>query len=169
MSYDINLNEKLSLQPSALYKTLNGDQNQLDLNGQITYNSEGDIDPETGTRVQAKYHFNSATFPYGFVTPDARWDNFWRDGINKLLLGWDTNNEGLPSGGDGAKSMGRELANSDAFAQCHVIHAFKSTCLREPQDQADIDEVNRIKGILKSNSYNMKRVFAETAAYCAGS
>lgn len=135
----------------------------------------GDALPEQGNltytlnTVESKYFNNATTFPHGFVTTDDRWDNFWRDGINKLLLGWDTNNEGLSGGGGGAKSMGNELANSDAFAQCHVTHAFKSTCLREPQDQADVDEVDRIKGILKSSTYDMKRVFAETAAYCAGS
>ena len=38
LSYDVSLSEKLSFQPSLLYKTFNGTQNQLDINGQITYN-----------------------------------------------------------------------------------------------------------------------------------
>jgi hypothetical protein len=118
--------------------------------------------------VEAKYSINATTFPYGFVTPDDRWDNFWRDGVNKKLLGWDTNGLGLQGSGNGAKSMGEELANSDAFARSHVLHAFKSSCLREPADQNDIDEVERIKLIFKTNNYNLKRVFAETAIYCAG-
>ena len=130
--------------------------------------------PDTGSLrythgvVEDKYFINDTTFPYGYVTPNDRWDNFWREGINKELLGWDTNGLDLPAGGYGAKSMGEELANSDAFARCHVTHAFKSTCLREPADSDDIDEINRITGIFKSNSYNLKRVFAETAGYCAG-
>ena len=33
----------------------------------------------------------------------------------------------------------------------------------------DIDEVDRITGLFKQQNYNLKRVFAETAAYCAGS
>lgn len=102
------------------------------------------------------------------LKPDDRWDNFWRDGVNKKLLGWDTNGLGLQGNGNGAKSMGEELANSDAFARSHVLHAFKSSCLREPADQNDIDEVERIKLIFKTNNYNLKRVFAETAIYCAG-
>ena len=118
--------------------------------------------------VEAKYSINATTFPYGFVTPDDRWDNFWRDGVNKKLLGWDTNGLGLQGSGNGAKSMGEELANSDAFARSHVLHAFKSSCLREPADQNDVDEVERIKLIFKTNNYNLKRVFAETAIYCAG-
>ena len=131
-------------------------------------------DPEVGNIrytadvVEAKYSINATTFPHGFITPDDRWDNFWRDGVNKKLLGWDTNNLGLQGGGNGAKSMGEELANSDAFARSHVLHAFQSSCLREPADQNDIDEVERIKLIFKTNNYNLKRVFAETAIYCAG-
>jgi len=131
-------------------------------------------DPEDGNIrytadvVEAKYSINATTFPHGFITPDDRWDNFWRDGVNKKLLGWDTNNLGLQGTGNGAKSMGEELANSDAFARSHVLHAFKSSCLREPADQNDIDEVERIKLIFRTNNYNLKRVFAETAIYCAG-
>ncbi len=131
-------------------------------------------DPDTGSMtynhgsVEAKYFINSTTFPHGFVTPDDSWSNFWRDGVNAKLLGWDTNSLGLPGSGNGAKSMGEELANSDAFARCHVLHAFESTCLREPQNSSDIDEVERIKGVFKSSNYNLKRVFAETASYCAG-
>ena len=118
--------------------------------------------------VEAKYSINATTFPHGFITTDDRWDNFWRDGVNKKLLGWDTNNLGMQGSGNGAKSMGEELANSDAFARSHVLHAFKSSCFREPADQNDIDEVERIKLIFKTNNYNLKRVFAETAIYCAG-
>lgn len=131
-------------------------------------------DPETGNIrytdgvVEAKYSINATTFPHGFITPNDRWDNFWREGVNKNLLGWDTNSLGLPDGGNGAKSMGEELANSDAFARSHVLHALKAICLRDPADDNDINEVERIKGIFKSNNYNLKRVFAEAAIYCAG-
>ena len=139
------------------------------------YQFDFNDDPDTGNIrytdgvVEAKYSINATTFPHGFITPDDRWDNFWRDGVNKNLLAWDTNSLDLPGGGNGAKSMGEELANSDAFARSHVLHAFKAMCLREPVDQNDIDEVERIKVIFKSNNYNLKRVFAEAATYCAGS
>lgn len=139
------------------------------------YQFDFNDDPDTGNIrytdgvVEAKYSINATTFPHGFITPDDRWDNFWRDGVNKNLLAWDTNSLGLPGGGNGAKSMGEELANSDAFARSHVLHAFKAMCLREPVDQNDIDEVERIKVIFKANNYNLKRVFAEAATYCVGS
>ena len=65
-------------------------------------------------QVQPKYGINSGTFAYGFITPDDSWDNYWRDGQNQLL-GW-SSSPSFPGSGNGAKSMGEELANSDAFA-----------------------------------------------------
>ncbi|WP_438270938.1 hypothetical protein [Saccharophagus degradans] len=143
-------------------------------NGQLVYNSEGDIDPETGTRVQAKYHFNSATFPYGFVTPDDKWDNYWREGVNKSL-GWD---ESLPGSGNGAKTMMMEMAHSQAFAQCQVKKVFKTVCLRDPDADYGIDgadgnpndqaTLNSWVTDFAANGYNIKRVFAQAADYCKG-
>ena len=131
-------------------------------NGRLVYNSVGEIDPETGTRVQEKYHINSTTFPYGFVTPDDKWDNYWRAGQNKVL-GWD---ESLPGGGSGAKTMGMELSHSDAFAQCQVKKVFRTVCLKEPGDQADRDAIDAMVTSFKGNDYQLKQVFAESAAYC---
>lgn len=136
-------------------------------NDALTYNNAGEFDPVTGTRVNEKYHINGTTFPPGYVTPDDRWDNFWREGANKKLIGWDTNGEGLNGFGNGAKSLGRELANTEAFARCHVQHAFKANCLRDPKDSSDIAAVDSIVNSFKSNNYNLKRVFAETASYCS--
>jgi hypothetical protein len=114
--------------------------------------------------VQPKYKINSDTFKYGFVTPDDGWDNYWRSGQN-ALLGWDP---GLPGSGNGAKSLGTELANSDAFARCQVEKVFRSVCLREPGDDADRAEVASITTNFKASNYNMKTVFAEAAVYCKG-
>lgn len=130
--------------------------------GWIEYNST--VDSETGTRVQPKYHINSATFPYGFVTPDDRWDNYWREGVN-TQLGWD---ESLPGGGNGAKSMGRELAHSQAFADCQVTKVFRAVCLREPEDAADRSAVAAMTQQFAAANYRLKTVFAATADYCKG-
>jgi hypothetical protein len=119
----------------------------------------------TSGQVQTKYGINSDNFKPGYVTRDDGWDNYWRDGANRLL-GW---NSQLPGSGNGAKSMGQELAGSDQFAQCQVEKAFKAVCLRPPVDNADRTEVTRITGVFRANNYSMKRVFAETAAYCKGS
>ena len=131
--------------------------------GRLIYNATGETDPATGTRVVAKYHINSTTFEPGYVTPDDGWDNYWRSGANRRL-GWD---ESLPGSGSGAKSLGREFANSDAFAQCQVKKVFHNVCLRSPSDSNDRTKVDSIVAIFKQG-YDLKDVFAETAAYCRG-
>lgn len=131
--------------------------------GRLVYNTANDRDPMTGTRVQAKYHINSATFEQGYVTPDDSWDNYWRSGANRRL-GWDSGQSGS---GQGAKSLGREFAHSNAFAECQVKKVFENVCLRPPSNSADRSEVGVIVSSFKSD-FNLKRVFAQTAVYCMG-
>jgi len=118
----------------------------------------------TPGNVQAKYFINAGTFKYGFVTPNDRWDNYWRNGQN-ALLGWDVS---LPGTGSGAKSLGNELAGSDAFASCQVKKVFRAMCLREPGNSADRNQVETITRKFRTDNYNMKTVFAEAAVYCMG-
>ncbi len=133
-------------------------------NGTISYNDAGQTDPLTGTRVKAKYFNNATTFEHGFATPDDSWSNYWRAGQN-ALLGWDP---GLPGSGTGAKSMGRELAQSDAFASCQVEKVFENVCLRPPQDGADRAQIDAMVTSFRGSGYNLKQVFAESAVYCMG-
>lgn len=124
--------------------------------GQIRY---------TPGQVQPKYLINPDNFRHGYVTPDDAWENRWRTGQNSVLLGFDANR---PGRGNGAKSMGEELANSNAFAKCQVEKVFRRVCFRSPSDGADRGEVNRIVGVFQSNNYNLKRVFQEVGVYCMG-
>jgi hypothetical protein len=114
--------------------------------------------------VQPKYLINSDNFKPGYVTTNDGWNNFWRKGPNQWL-GWDS---ALPGSGTGAKSMGMELAHSDAFADCQVQKVFKAMCLRDPTNTADRARVQQIKTSFKSGGYKMKQVFADSAAYCMG-
>lgn len=123
--------------------------------GRLVY-SQGQVHP--------KYLINPDNFKTGYVTPDDHWDNYWRAGQN-TLLGWAS---GLPGSGQGAKSLGVELASSDAFAECQVEKVFRNVCFRSPSDGADRGEVDRIVGVFRSSNYNLKRVFAEAAVYCRG-
>ncbi|MDX1561556.1 MAG: hypothetical protein R3305_01440, partial [Gammaproteobacteria bacterium] len=116
--------------------------------------------------VQPKYFNNNETFADGFVTPDDSWANYWREGQN-ALLGWDVRNLSLPDEGSGAKSLGAELANTRAFAECQVKKVFNTVCLRDPVDAADRSVVNSITNTFIGNNYNMKQVFAESAEYCS--
>ena len=128
--------------------------------GAIQYNAIGL--PED--RVQDKYYNNDLNFPQGFRTPDDHWTNYWRNGQNSYL-GFNG-----PGNGDdfGAKTLGVELSNSDAFAGCQVKKVFEAVCLREPESQADHTKVSEIVGNFAASGFQMKRVFADTAEYCMG-
>jgi hypothetical protein len=121
--------------------------------GQIVY---------TAGQVQPKYFINNTNFPQGFVTPDDTWNNRWRTGPNQIL-GW-------PAGsgtGQGAKSLGQELENSQAFASCQVTRVFKDVCLRAPSSASDATQVTSMIASFQSG-YNLRQVFAQSAAYCMG-
>jgi hypothetical protein len=121
--------------------------------GQIVY---------TAGQVQPKYSINNTNFPQGFVTPDDSWSNRWRTGPNQVL-GW-----GSGSGsGQGAKSLGQELAGSQAFATCQVTRVFKDVCLRAPSSAADVTAVSSMITSFQTG-YNLRQVFAQSAAYCMG-
>ncbi len=126
-----------------------------DVGGAIVY------DP---SEVQEKYFNNNANFPQGFATPDDHWTNYWRTGQNRYL-GFYGPDDG---DGNGAKSLGRELAHSDAFARCQVKKVFKSVCLREPETAGDHAQFDTIVGNFAASGYQMKKVFADTAQYCMG-
>lgn len=115
----------------------------------------------TPGQVQPKYLINADNFEFGYVTPDDRWDNYWRSGPN-AALGWDP---ALPGSGTGAASMGQELANSQAFAACQARKAYRTVCLNEP-DQTQLDELVNV--LTSQTNYNMKQVFAQAAVQCMG-
>jgi hypothetical protein len=127
--------------------------------------------------VQPKYLINSATFATGYVTPNNHWTNYWRLGDNSGRVGWQggaTNTGAFDlaanpaySEGDGAASLGSELANSDAYTYCQVKKVFRTVCLREPM--ANAAEESAVDGFASTFDAggNIKQVFAEVAGYCA--
>jgi hypothetical protein len=110
--------------------------------------------------VQGKYAINTDNFKPGFVTPDDAWENRWRHGPNSLL-GWSGS---LPGSGNGAKTLGEELASSEAFAQCQVQKVYKAVCFRMPQQS----EVDSLTASFKANGYSLRRAFADSAVACMG-
>ena len=118
----------------------------------------------TGGTVQAKYFNNDANFPQGYRTPNDDWENRWREGQN-AYLGFDV---ARPGSGSGAKSLGDELANSEAFASCQVRKVFRTVCLRDPENAGDRLAVSNIASTFRSTGYNMKQVFADSAVHCMG-
>jgi hypothetical protein len=120
----------------------------------------------TAGQVQPKYLINSDNFKQGYVTTDDHWENRWRLPGKNTVLGWAGQNDQIRSG-NGAKTLGEELANSDAFAECQAAKVFRTICFRSPSDAADRAQISSSANGFKSGG-NLKRVFAETAAYCAG-
>jgi len=131
-------------------------------NFDATQGAQGTMVYTAGT-VQPKYFINANNFKYGFVTPDDSWSNRWRQGPNSNL-GWDP---ALPGSGTGAKSLGQEFGQSDAFAQCQVTKVFQAVCFRAPGNAADRAAVQAIKTDFKSG-YSLKHVFEEVGVYCMG-
>ncbi len=123
--------------------------------------------------VQAKYLQNAGVFPFGYVTINDDWENYWRAGKN-ALLGWAWKEEPNPAvggvfgKGTGPKSLGREFAYSKAFATCQVKKVFETVCLRPASSPADRTEISRITDVFDASTYKLKTVFAETANYCKG-
>ncbi|HEY7640427.1 MAG TPA: hypothetical protein VH814_11925 [Steroidobacteraceae bacterium] len=120
----------------------------------------------TAGQVQPKYLINSDNFKPGYITTDDHWENRWRLSGKNTVLDW-AGQDGTIRSGNGAKTLGEELAASGAFAQCQAEKVFRTVCFRSPSDQADRDQVTASANGFKSGG-DLKRVFAETAAYCAG-
>lgn len=90
--------------------------------------------------------------------------NYWREGQN-ANLGWDNS---LPGTGNGASSLGQELAHSDAFSDCQARKVFRTVCLREPADSNDINAVATMSSDFQSGGYRLRDLFTDAAVYCAG-
>lgn len=150
--------------------------------GQIEYRL-APVPPATN-RVTEKHNINPNNFEYGYITTDDSWINYWRNGPNSKLGLRPADDGPLASGwgpllnpdakgnetGSGAKSLGVELANSSAFAQCQVDKAFESICLRDPDVfAADRSARDGIVSNFVGSGYDMREVFTDVAAHCKGS
>jgi hypothetical protein len=115
--------------------------------------------------TQAKYHINTTNFPQGFVTPDDSWSNRWRTGPNSVF-GWSSSG----GSGNGAKSWGQEIAGSKQFAACKVQQVYQAVCFRSPSTSTDLNGPNSAATIASTfqSGYNLRSVFEQVAANCAG-
>jgi len=142
--------------------------------------SGGFLDYSEGA-VSLKHNINPKNFEHGYVTVDDSWINYWRNGPNATLgnrpgdtgSGWGHSGEVLDSKGNatgnGAKSLGIELANSKAFAQCQVDKVFKAVCLRDANVfAADRSARDTFVASFSGSGYRMRKVFTDVAAFCRG-
>jgi hypothetical protein len=155
--------------------------------GRLVYRNSNNSKFDAVTGVSLKHNINANNFEFGYVTVDDSWVNYWRNGPNSILgnrpihtdIGWRHPGNGQDgiffldakrnTTGFGAKSLGIELANSRAFAQCQVDKAFKAICLRDPNlFNADRVKRDQFVGNFSGDNYNMRGVFTDVAAYCKG-
>ncbi len=110
--------------------------------------------------VRSKINKN-VFYPEGHVVADDAWVNLWTTGQNSSL-GW-----GTTTSGNGAKSFGQMIVESEAFGECMAQRAFELTCTRSPLSE---EEKARVKDLgtefMTSMSYNMKELIAQTAVGC---
>jgi len=132
---------------------------------QWTYTND---DPDAGrltydtTTVQQKYLINSNVFPYGYITADDSWINYWRTGPN-ANMGWGGGQQ-VPTTGNGMQSLGQELANSNAFARCQAVKVYKAVCFNEPTETT----LGTLVTNFRTSNFNMRNLFADSAADCRG-
>jgi hypothetical protein len=82
----------------------------------------------TAGQVQPKYLNNADNFKPGYVTPDDRWDNYWRKGNNQLL-GWDP---ACRARATAPSRWARSSPTATRSRSCQVEKVFKAVCLRAP-------------------------------------
>jgi hypothetical protein len=119
-------------------------------NGKIAY---------TPATVVPKMNHN-VLFSAGFVTSNDGWKNLWNQGHN-ASLGW-----GSLAEGEGVKSFGTMLANTEAFHSCMAKQAYEKVCMKKAVSKIDKDRVTRLTAFYKSSNFNMKRLFINASIEC---
>ena len=136
------------------------------LTGAFAYLNWGDEETVmtfTPGEVVRKFFNNASTFPSGFRTEDDGWANLWTKGQN-ARIGWNVTSD-EPSG-NGPKSFGEMMANTDQFTSCMAKTALEKVCLQDV-DLKD-DKTKTLAGFFKENNYNMRQLFAKSATLCMG-
>ncbi len=100
-------------------------------------------------------------FPDGKITTSDSWINLWTTGQNEYI-GW-----GSQQNGNGAKELGKMLAETKQVRTCLSQKVFETVCHRSPTSDMD-------KSIIQSmakqfdKDRNMKNVFINAAVACMG-
>lgn len=110
--------------------------------------------------VRSKINKN-VFYPEGHVVTDDAWVNLWTTGQNSTL-GW-----GSTTSGNGARSFGQMIVESEAFGECMAQRAFELACTRSPMSEEEKSQVKELGSeFMTSLSYNMKKLIAQTAVKC---
>ena len=104
---------------------------------------------------------DATQYPDGHRPNDDSFENLWISSDKDSGVGWKDIAQGK-----GAKDYGYMLAASDSFASCMATQVWQQVCLVTPKQKKEIaarDELGR--EFIKQN-YNLKQLFAATAARC---
>jgi hypothetical protein len=136
----------------------------------ITYQIDG-VDIETPTRVTRKHRINPTNFIYGHIVKDDSWTNYWRTGVN-AKLGWGkdsaltpSNASQAPYSSSGMANLGKELANTEAFARCQVQKVYRHVCLKDPSEST----LQTLTTSFVNSTYDMRTVFTDSVINCMNS
>lgn len=122
---------------------------------------DGRVIHQPGT-VQEKINRNNL-FEEGHIVTNNEWHNLWSMGQNSSL-GWRGDQRG-----QGARELGRMIAQSQAFSQCMTTRVWELVCLNPPVDEAAQQAIQTLSTEFEQqNNYNMKRLFARVSAHCIG-
>lgn len=114
-------------------------------------------------QVEGKMNKNSQVFPSGHTVTDDSWINTWHQGQN-AFIGWPST-----TSGNGARSLGTMLTQTDAFGKCMAQRSFKMVCAKEAQTQAEKDFIDtNAAAFMGVDNFNMKTLIAKTATGCMG-
>ncbi|MDE3270375.1 MAG: hypothetical protein OYH77_08880 [Pseudomonadota bacterium] len=106
------------------------------------------IDPDVGFDYRKEENANDS------------FKNLWTTGQNSTL-GW----RGATSG-KGAREWGMMIATSKAFSACMATHVYKNVCFSTPESDKEIQARDALAHNFEAEQYNMRKLFADTAAAC---
>lgn len=134
-------------------------------NGAMHYAVHEDVDPESGDIVEVgpiapKVNLNNM-FTDGHMVNSDRWFNLWNQGQNKYL-GW-----GSATSGNGAKSLGKMLSETDQLRSCMSERVFEKVCFRKPASEAEKALVEESAKQFDKDG-NMKNLFINLSIACMG-
>jgi hypothetical protein len=114
----------------------------------------------TPGKVVNKMNHN-VVFPEGFVTQNDSWLNLWTEGQNASLK-W-----GGTTSGEGAKSFGMMLSQTEAFHSCMATRVYEKVCSRKATGDVDHARVAKLTNDYKNSKFNMKTLFVKASIECA--
>jgi hypothetical protein len=158
---------KMRLKYTKPKKTTPWDEVQCAEGSEVTLTEASGYEEKLRCAVVKKYMNNKHTYPQGYIVKNDHWKNFWTGG-NNARVGWPAA-RGEVIEGEGPKDLGIMMTSTRQFPVCMAQQVMKHVCLAKDFENAIMrDRVKRLADGFVKDGFNMKRLFAETAATCMG-